>query len=221
MPFKPMINVIKPISKNIGNDAWRIQGRSYLNYWPYRSCKTTLKELMLYCFILLKKHISYYHANSILEDYLWWEWLLYRGTIQIPLFVGGSSVSKACYSNFCRLAHPDGLAHCAWRLSKICHFCENSNEIHHVQFVDGHFPNIEVSISSYKSLTWQVSSKRHISRRALHYHSLGSVSACPEILLRSSWEMFQLPQYTPRSKLPCILESKYIKNVNIFNREYI
>jgi hypothetical protein len=71
MPFKHMINVIKPIPKNIGNDAWHIQGRIYLDYWPYRSHETILKELMLYCFILIKKHISYYHANSTLQDYLW------------------------------------------------------------------------------------------------------------------------------------------------------
>jgi hypothetical protein len=51
-----------------------------------------------------KKHISYYHASSALQDYLSWEWLLYEGTIQIPLSVKKSSVFKACYYKFYRLA---------------------------------------------------------------------------------------------------------------------
>jgi hypothetical protein len=42
--------------------------------------------------------------------------------------------------------------HCRWRLLKIYHFREDSNEIHHDQFVDGHLPIEEVRHSQATSL---------------------------------------------------------------------
>jgi hypothetical protein len=37
-----------------------------------------------------------------------------------------------------------GSEHCTWKLQRIYHSHEDSNEIHHVQVVNGYFPNIEV-----------------------------------------------------------------------------
>jgi uncharacterized membrane protein YfbV (UPF0208 family) len=97
MLFKPIINAIKPIPKNIGNATCRIQGQSYLDDWPYRSGETTLEEQMFYCFILMANNIFLTTMPIHFARLSWWEWLLCEGTIQIPLSLRGSSVSQACY----------------------------------------------------------------------------------------------------------------------------
>jgi hypothetical protein len=63
-----------------------------------------LEEQMFIVLFYYKKHISYYHTNSALQDYLWRESHPYGGTMQIPLSVVVSSVSKACYYHFYQLA---------------------------------------------------------------------------------------------------------------------
>jgi hypothetical protein len=53
-----VIDTVKPICINIGNTAWMIQVKSYLDDWPYRFGKTKLEEYMFYCLVLMIEDTS-------------------------------------------------------------------------------------------------------------------------------------------------------------------
>jgi hypothetical protein len=50
---------VKPIPKDIGNTAWRIKVRWYLDDWPYKTCKTALEKEVFNSLILVTENTTF------------------------------------------------------------------------------------------------------------------------------------------------------------------